>query len=476
MNDLTLLVSMIFPKTWSQWSGIHPSDAIYKDCFSEFSKTFLIGCCGLRNMTSDTYVYSLEMSYLNMISLISTKSMSAPIQFELNNSIAELAQKQLSGCVSRLGKLIDTSELARQVAKDVFEHIVSKIGNDDVLSLVQEKTIESLEVYPDLVHEFLSENWFWLQKLKRPNRFARWCLSEFEGPKFEGVQLDEKRCKGVLTFPNGRSLTGLFVNGRLDGKGKEKMGRWIVYVGEFKDGLYDGKGLRKEHGELVYSGTFSKGLYDGWGEMPSLLYGIFFVKYVGEFELGKPHGSGKLTYANGNIYKGEFLHGKPNGIGFFSSEDVEYEGHFKDGEFHGKGSYIDTNGNSYQGEWLNGQEHGHGAYTWADGSSYEGGWMYGRQHGPGLFTSPSGRSYQGEWQKGKPHGQGEETWPNGSRFVGTYEHGEHMHGELLHDGHSFKGAVTIKSNGNSSVNLTVSLEDGTKVGFVFDSNALRFAE
>jgi hypothetical protein len=49
---------------------------------------------------------------------------------------------------------------------------------------------------------------------------------------------------------------------------------------------------------------------------------------------GKPHGKGKLTYADGEIYEGGFVDGEFQGKGKYMFPDsAVYEGDFVDGEF-----------------------------------------------------------------------------------------------------------------------------------------------
>ena len=399
MNTAQELLPFIFPEPWS--SG--DSNEHYQRCYPVFAKTLLLGCCEPEQVDVEGYINRLAWSFSDMLDSIALYSISEPADcyVQNSNSVTLLAQEQLTVHIENLRSL-STLRIAKEIAQSTFNHIVSKIERPEVMELVQRGIKDAAEVHRGMLEEFVDDNWLSLQEQSSASQFAGWCLSEFQGPEFDGEHLDANRCKGVLTFRNGKSLVGLFVSGRLVGKGTEKKGRRIVYKGDFKDGLYNGK-----------------------GELRNL--------------------SSKTKHV------GEFLRGKPHGMGIFSSEDVEYEGHFEDGKLHGKGSYTDANGDSYQGEWSYGRMHGHGSYTWANGSSY-----------------------RGEWQKGKQHGRGEHTWSNGSRFVGTYEKGERIHGELFHDGHSFKGAITTKRNGIAAVRLIVSLEDGPEIGFVYSDGVLRY--
>lgn len=49
-------------------------------------------------------------------------------------------------------------------------------------------------------------------------------------------------------------------------------------------------------------------------------------KYEGNFHLGRMHGTGKRTYANGNIHEGQWAQDKPHGAGkLFKASDQSYK-------------------------------------------------------------------------------------------------------------------------------------------------------
>lgn len=323
--------------------------AIFRDCFSKISKAVLIGCCGLRNEVGGRYVREFEPSYRKMLSQIVARSLSTPVHAHLDIPHTKGTQRELSQCIDALEKLIDTSNVVEELSKDVFEQIVKNVDNADVLSLVQARVERCLAAYPEFVDEFIRENWFDLQNLETPNEFAKWCLSEFQLPTFQGEYLDETRWNGVLSFGDGTSLHGLFVSGRLVGKGKEKFGRRIIYQGDFKDGLYHGQGTLKD-------------LSDG-------------AKYVGEFKLGKPDGWG-VSSREGEIYEGGFKEGKPHGKGSCNTSvrnwSASYKGEMKDGLRHGTGEFTDKTGRSYVGKWNRDKMHGKGTLSDADGIIFEG--------------------------------------------------------------------------------------------------------
>ena len=99
--------------------------------------------------------------------------------------------------------------------------------------------------------------------------------------------------------------------------------------------------------------------------------------YVGQWKNGKPHGQGKYTYENGDVYEGEWNYGVRNG--------------------QGKMSY--NNGNVYEGEWKNGVRNGQGKMSYNSGNVYEGEWKNGVKDGQGKQGLWEGKWKDGEWYK-----------------------------------------------------------------------------
>ena len=131
--------------------------------------------------------------------------------------------------------------------------------------------------------------------------------------------------RGKMTFPDGSSYEGDFVNVMPHGKGKMTYADGSSYEGDFDD-----NGMPKGIGKLTRSdGT----IYEGEGDFAHAN--------------GKPEGRGKLTFSDGSIYKGDFSNGKP----------------------HGEGKMIYPNGSTYEGGWWGGRRDGKGSYTgvWKEG-------------------------------------------------------------------------------------------------------------
>ena len=77
----------------------------------------------------------------------------------------------------------------------------------------------------------------------------------------------------------------------------------------------------------------------------------------------------------------------------------KYVGKVNDGKPNGKGecSYDKGRGN-YKGSWRDGERHGQGTYTNRDGRKYVGGWKKGLRHGQGTNISSKGVKYSGSWK------------------------------------------------------------------------------
>ena len=176
-------------------------------------------------------------------------------------------------------------------------------------------------------------------------------------PLCEGDESTWQNCKGTLKSHSGRVYTGIFLNGKFEGKNENE----VIYEGEYKDGTMNGQG----------SFIYTKG--EGAGQ-----------KYVGEFQDGNFHGRGTFTWADGGKYIGEF----------------------QDGKFHGRGTFTWAHGGKYIGEYKDGKRNGQGTLTYANGEKYEGEYKDDLRNGQGTSTFPDGRVWIGEfiddeWIKGK---------------------------------------------------------------------------
>lgn len=177
---------------------------------------------------------------------------------------------------------------------------------------------------------------------------------EWKDNKFNG--------KGTIKYKCGKYYEGDVVNGKCDGYGVKTHPNGTVYKGEWKDDSYFGRGIliSKYHpcddcGISKFEGVWNKNIvtgiiilnngdrYEGVYEIknyrPRMVYfcgsgKIFFANgdlYDGSIDFGKL-GNGEIKYKNGGFFKGTFKNNKYwCGNGIIYIEDEIYIGDFVDG-------------------------------------------------------------------------------------------------------------------------------------------------
>jgi hypothetical protein len=215
-------------------------------------------------------------------------------------------------------------------------------------------------------------------------------------------------------------------------------------AGDFSSGTtrFSGRFVRDASG-TTYSGTgrilWANGdMYDG-----SLVQGQRHGKgqfvwangqrYNGDWVRDQPSGQASIQFANGNLYDGTVVNGTPQGQGrmLYASGD-HYVGQFKAGLPEGSGIQTWKNGQRYDGTWQNARPHGSGRMQFASGDVYLGQLANGLPEGQGTFTWANGDQYVGPWKAGKKHGQGVFTWKNGDRWEGLYDNDQQTaQGDLI---------------------------------------------
>ena len=148
-------------------------------------------------------------------------------------------------------------------------------------------------------------------------------------------------------------------------------------------------------------------------------------RYEGHFnENGVPHGEGKITYEEGDVYEGELVDGKRSGKGKMTYKNGNiYEGEWAEDVRHGHGSLTYPSGYEYKGNWLNGKREGHGTQSYRNGDVYDGDWSNNEPHGHGKYTYAADveRSvYVGELSNGKYKGQGTMIYADGTKYEGEW--------------------------------------------------------
>eukprot|EP00941_MAST-03F_sp_MAST-3F-sp1_P006344 g6344.t1 len=180
-------------------------------------------------------------------------------------------------------------------------------------------------------------------------------------------------------------------------------------------------------------------------------------QYQGFFKPGTtntPHGQGKMTYKNGDIYEGNWASGERAGVGTlrFANGD-KYTGAFKGDEIvgHGDMRYANTDsdgvclvryegifftgvrdgdaraeysdGSVYYGRFKSGVRCGEGSITYKNGSEYDGLWKLDMQNGQGWERDKDGNRYRGNFMDGKRNGNGRCDYLNGDTYVGSWASG-----------------------------------------------------
>ena len=189
-------------------------------------------------------------------------------------------------------------------------------------------------------------------------------------------------------------------------------------------------------------------------------------------EAGLPHGAGKATFKNGNVYEGSWKEGYMHGAGTFVwSDGVQFKGDFvmneiegagtfvwpngdvylgdlKKGQRHGKGKMLlKEEGTCYDGEWLEGKKHGYGKLSYDESSYYLGEWEDDLKHGQGIMCYATGNVYKGLWSKGRKRGQGRMDYEDSNSFYSGSWDKDVPHGE---GEHVWKGSTANASSSESS--------------------------
>ncbi|CAN5153032.1 hypothetical protein BH11PSE10_BH11PSE10_08160 [soil metagenome] len=175
----------------------------------------------------------------------------------------------------------------------------------------------------------------------------------------------------------------------------------------------------------VYEGPLIRNVRNGRGDFTW----ASGQRYIGDWVNDKATGKGSLRFANGNQYEGDIVDGQPQGEGqmIYASGD-QYKGQMVQGMPHGKGSYVWLNGQRYEGEWVNDKPQGQGVLRFANGNRYDGTLQAGLPHGKGRMSFASGDQYDGLFDRGLAHGTGVYIWKAGDRYEGAWRAGK-KHGQ-----------------------------------------------
>lgn len=210
----------------------------------------------------------------------------------------------------------------------------------------------------------------------------------YEGYFLNGVKHDPS---AKLTLVGGLTLTTNWENGMCLGVENFVLPTGELYTGNIDNSQPFGKFVPHGRGKLLSAKEHPVG-YEFEGEFVFGKIGTLGSRklrdgtlYVGSWEGSLYHGSGKLTYPNGDYYEGIFAKGSPHG--------------------HGKFVQI-TPPQVYEGGWKSGKRDGQGIITLGGDEIYKGGFVENLYDGNGKLLLGGGLYYNGEFKKGVPHGGG----------------------------------------------------------------------
>lgn len=128
-------------------------------------------------------------------------------------------------------------------------------------------------------------------------------------------KIEKKHLLSLVTYSNKDKFEGdISKNGEREGFGVYyKSNGQIFYQGEWKNNLFHGTGILNNL-KVIFSKENLN--YNDFNEINSC-----WLKYEGEFHLGKKHGNGVLLFSNKEFYQGNFKNDKIQGYGCFHSKN-----------------------------------------------------------------------------------------------------------------------------------------------------------
>ena len=292
---------------------------------------------------------------------------------------------------------------------------------------------------------------------------------------------------GELRVPSEGSYDGEFIASQKSGNGIFTWDDGSVYDGGWKNDMMSGQGMYTGSDGVIYSGTFyENAFYEGkctfTNETGSYVLSykggavdnavIEFsdgTRYIGGADENSLNGSGKMTFANDDVYNGSFVNGIRNGTGIYTwASGDKYDGAWENDMLSGTGTYTFTDGSVLQGTFSNnkfsdgsyhvvndfgdytftieagkpvavdmklasGTEYigdldddglnGHAQIKYDNGDRYDGKVSDGMKSGQGTYSWVSGASYDGPWADDQMSGRGTYTYPaseEGYKLVGNF--------------------------------------------------------
>jgi len=182
--------------------------------------------------------------------------------------------------------------------------------------------------------------------------------------------------------------------------------------------------------EYVGVGQYSGGVRDKERHGTGMLTFVNGDVYNGEWDRGLMHGYGEYAWKDGQKYAGDWLMGMHAGRGFMTwrgqsvghdiAQGARYTGSFYHGFRTGQGSQVIPCHGVYAGEWQNDKRAGRGTFKWDNGNTYDGEWAMDVRQGIGLFMWPTGRRFEGQFEKDFPR-KGLLSEADGTSYAVTYD-------------------------------------------------------
>ncbi len=291
---------------------------------------------------------------------------------------------------------------------------------------------------------------------------------------------------GKITYSDGSTLSGNFLNGVIDGdgeylkpgafdfkgtfsngqpaKGSVSFVSGPTYVGDFADGFPSGQGTLSASGPVTEAtGQWKKGLLTKGYEV--FTNGDRFDGAFGND--GKPDGSGKYRYSDGTTLSGNWqdgLYAGPIVERYRNGTVLTVNVSPPDSTLHGAASVAFADGDRATGTLTPaGALEGPGTYDFRRGPHIKGTFRNGRLNGPATLTTTRGRTYTGRIEEGVfigPHYK--QYFSDGRTYDGPVDAQGRANGLGTYrfaDGETLRGTW---SHGRMSGTMTDSLHDGTK--------------
>lgn len=282
---------------------------------------------------------------------------------------------------------------------------------------------------------------------------------------------DHRYADGVIyteQYADSSSYTGTFRQNLREGVGRLSYRDGDVYSGEFVRDMRHGRGLVAYANGDSYEGAMVKDKPEGQGTF----HWKDGREYRGLFSQGAIHGQGSIKYVEANFpidllvsacrcgpensARGRLneVPGSVRALTDATRSRGRYVGDFQDGRRHGSGrvefrAACDSGGlglepHFLQGEWVDDQWHGQGVLHVEGHLRYDGALRFGEACGEGKlvrhFQGGLSDTFEGSFERGAVHGFASYVGPDGALYSGQFQDGlRHGQGEVTIRGTVYRG-------------------------------------